>query len=582
MADRMPPKLSKFYGVKRDERMRILDSYTAARQRTKLQKEALQAVADEFGFAFGKVKTLVYRYNPEKQAHLRLHKRNSLTFEQEAQAVGIILGMANISKPLSIKSFLATMKNLHKGEKASFGRKWFSGFQARWSNHISRSKTELISAGRSNPNNLQNVESFIEFLDSYPPRIGAPATAIFNVDETRVSLNEAKRAGVRLVAKAYRKSGTRGKREQQHCSVVPFVSAAGEVISVFYVLASKPGQKVVSVPHFASARDKTRYREYFLITENGYTNNEIFPGMVEQFEKDFHFLYPGLRALVYLDRLGSHTTKRLMKTVEGKLVSLILFPAGTSQFLQPLDDAVFGLFKTKLRMHRDQLLTANPLDKQMAQQTLLKAMMLALHESLTPAPIKASFSNTGIYPWNPEKILATARLAYPDPNYVDPELPEETQMVITAIQTASPQGEQVVLSEFRRHRLEQGRIYTLEELDRHEQAYRDKKAAEAADKRAKAQARAEAAAERQRKKQERQQQREEARSARKRRLEASQAERAKRIKQAQCSYCASSWKGSQLWLWCEKCDDCGICPTCLKDADTKSLFDRHENEHDLL
>lgn len=575
----MAPKLSKFYGVKRDEKARILTSYMQARQRTKLKKEALQAVADEYGFAFSKVKTLVYRYNPEKEAHIRLHKRNSLTFEQEARAVGIILGMANIAKPLSIKGFLSIMKNLHKGEKATFGRKWFSGFQARWSKHITRSKGELISAGRSNPENLQSVEKFIDFLDDYEPRIGAPAHATFNVDETRVSINEAKRGGARLVAKAYRKSGTRGKREKQHCSIVPFVSAAGEVISVFYVLASRAGQKVVSVPRFASTRDHTPYRQYFLITDNGYTNNEIFPVMVEQFEKDFHVLYPGLRALVYLDRLGSHTTKRLLKTIEGKMVSLVLFPAGTTQFLQPLDDAVFALFKTKLRMHRDELLTANPLNTLMAQQTLLKAMMLALRESLVPGPIKASFRNTGIYPWNPEKIRATARLAYPDLNYVDEELPDETQQVVAAIQAASPQGELVVLSEFRRHRLEQGRTYTIQELDAEEDAYLAEKAAEAAEKREKAKARAEAAAERLRKKQEKQQQREAARAARKRQLDANQAAKAKRLRQSKCYYCSSSWKGSQLWLWCEQCDDCGICPTCLKDPDTKSLFDRHELEH---
>ena len=121
------------------------------------------------------------------------------------------------------------------------------------------------------------MKQFIKFLDDYEPRIGAPATAVFNVDETRVALNEAKRAGVRLVSKAYRKSGTRGKREHQHSSIVPFVSAAGEVISVFYVLASKPGEKLVSVPHFKSLRDHTSYREYFLITPTGYTNNEVFP-----------------------------------------------------------------------------------------------------------------------------------------------------------------------------------------------------------------------------------------------------------------------------------------------------------------
>ena len=269
---------------------------------------------------------------------------------------------------------------------------------------------------------------------------------------------------MRLVSKAYRKSGTRGKREHQHSSIVPFVSVAGEVISVFYVLASKPGEKLVSVPHFKSLRDHTSYREYFLITPTGYTNNEVFPAMVAQFEEDFHRLYPGVRALVYLDRLGSHTTKQLLATIEGKMVSLVLFPAGTTQFLQPLDDAVFGLFKTKLRMHRDRLLTANPLRCLMAENALLTAMMLAIHESLTPAPIKASFLKTGIYPWNPEKILAAARLAYPDVDFVDPELPDPTQQVIAAIQAASPQDNKVVLSRFRRHQLDQGRIYTLEEL----------------------------------------------------------------------------------------------------------------------
>lgn len=231
-------------------------SYLEARERTKFKKEALQAVADEYGFTFTKVQNLVQRYNPDKEAHLRLHKRNTLTFEQEARAVGIILGMANIAKPLDINGFLAIMEKLHEPEKLTFGRKWFSGFLSRWSKQISRSHTLLISAGRSSPNNLQAVKQFIKFLDDYEPRIGAPATAVFNVnvDETRVALNEAKRAGVRLVSQAYRKSGTRGKREHQHSSIVPFVSAAGEVISVFYVLA-KPGEKLVSVPHLKSLRD---------------------------------------------------------------------------------------------------------------------------------------------------------------------------------------------------------------------------------------------------------------------------------------------------------------------------------------
>ena len=188
----MAPKLSKFYGSKRNEKFKILSSYLA-RERTKFKKEALQAVAGEYGFTFTKVQNLVQRYNPDKEAHLRLHKRNTLTFEQEARAVGIILGMANIAKPLDINGFLAIMEKLHEPEKLTFGRKWFSGFLSRWSKQISRSHTLLISAGRSSPNNLQAVKQFIKFLDDYEPRIGArpPQSSM----STKLALPSMKRSG---------------------------------------------------------------------------------------------------------------------------------------------------------------------------------------------------------------------------------------------------------------------------------------------------------------------------------------------------------------------------------------------------
>lgn len=60
----MAPKLSKFYGSKRNEKFKILSSYLEARERTKFKKEALQAVADEYGFTFTKVQNVVQRYNP--------------------------------------------------------------------------------------------------------------------------------------------------------------------------------------------------------------------------------------------------------------------------------------------------------------------------------------------------------------------------------------------------------------------------------------------------------------------------------------------------------------------------------------
>ena len=49
-------------------------------------------------------------------------------------------------------------------------------------------------------------------------------------------------------------------------------------------------------------------------------------------------------------------------------------------------------------------MAADPLRIAVADNTLLTAMMRALKESLEPGPIVASFANTGVYPWNSEKI----------------------------------------------------------------------------------------------------------------------------------------------------------------------------------
>ncbi len=110
-------------------------------------------------------------------------------------------------------------------------------------------ETRLISAGRSNPSNLSNVEAFVKFQAEFMAEFYHPAWATFNVDECRATLNDAKRAGRRLVSAQYSKGSTRGKRDKQYCSVVPFISAAGETICVFYVLTSTDGQIVLEVPY---------------------------------------------------------------------------------------------------------------------------------------------------------------------------------------------------------------------------------------------------------------------------------------------------------------------------------------------
>lgn len=442
-------------------------------------------------------------------------------------------------------------------------------------------QTRLISAGRSSESVLGKVEAFIAFQTGFLDKFYHPPHAIQNVDEVRCTLNDAKRTGRRIRPAMYSQGGLRGKRDRQYCSVIPFVSARGEVISVFYCLATPNGQTDLLIPHHVGHRNCLNYNECYLTTATGYTNDEVFPMMMAQFEKDFHRRYPGLRAVVYMDRLSSHTKGDVLASMSKKEVILVLFPAGTTQFLQPLDNAVFAGFKAKLRLYRDQDLAADPLRIAVADNTLLTAMMRALKESLEPGPIVASFANTGVYPWNSEKILEKARLAFPQANPVLEGLPSPAQEMMKLVSEASPRSNKVTVTRFQKHVELSGKLFSYDDIKSADEKFQAEKEAEAAEKAAQQAGRKERQEERRRATEEQKRRREAARAEKKRLREQAEADQAKRKKETTCGYCSSTWKGGAQWLWCEYCDEVCICAGCQKSGPTSTEFAAHEKTHEI-
>ena len=78
-------------------------------------------------------------------------------------------------------------------------------------------------------------------------------------------------------------------------------------------------------------------------------------------------------------------------------------------------------------------------------------MMRALKESLEPAPVVASFANTGIYLREPEKMLEKARVAFPRGNPVLEGLPSPAQEMMQLVSEASPRGNKVAVTRFQKH-----------------------------------------------------------------------------------------------------------------------------------
>ena len=108
----MSLKSKKQAAEKRAKKEKIFELYLDALDELKQKKLAYQQVADECNVTARTVKELVLRYQPKSGTPLRMHGNNRLDYEQESLVVGLILGMANISKPLNVSSLLKILQKL--------------------------------------------------------------------------------------------------------------------------------------------------------------------------------------------------------------------------------------------------------------------------------------------------------------------------------------------------------------------------------------------------------------------------------------------------------------------------------------
>lgn len=136
---------------------------------------------------------------------------------------------------------------------------------------------------------------------------------------------------------------------------------------------------------------------------------------------------------------------------------------------------MFACFKTKIREYQDEDLASEPLRTWSQHNSLLLAMVRALHESLDQNIIPASFLNTGIYPWNPEKKKENARAALTDPCSVDPDLPIPIQNEILSRIEASPRDNKVTVSRFQKYGIEDSAPNTFEAILHQHTEYHQKR-----------------------------------------------------------------------------------------------------------
>ena len=524
-----------------------------------------------------RIRKAYQRFKPPTNDGLSPHGNQRLSATQENALVALILFQSMSNKAYQMHEFLQVCRDIHKKSPCKFTYPWLEGLLERKKEWVCLRESQLLGPSRSKEDNLSQVLNFIawhtKFLEDHYFR----EFSIINADESRVCLKDMGKTGKRLMSAIFGKGGTKGKREKAYISVVPFVSAAGRVICCFYILPLGSMEGTVNIPHRVGYRLRGDFQEYYLFTETGYSNTETFQAMSEKFVEEYHRQHGKVDAILYLDRLASHITPKLNTTLANGGVWCLLFPPGTTHFIQPLDDIAFALFKRLLKYFKDQFLGVECFSVDRNESPLLHAIVPAIHKALSSAVIKKSFDNTGIYPWNPARIAARARIIYPGPEIPLPEIGTTVSEILAALDKSRPPPKSSTVTPHKIHLRRKSQVWTLPEIVAEGERYLKEKARleedKAARKEEKRRLREQAALDKEVKRKGRE-------------VKRAEAERAKKQKQEEqtyhktvntCNYCSKGRRTAGGWDHCPTCGTHALCPRCSKDPLVHIEFKEHRD-----
>src|SRR3989338_7016705 len=287
----------------------------------------------------------------------RRDPRWKLTAEEEETVIGMILAFDRSSMPLKARQIRDAIQHVFKLKVSAT---WISEFKQRHKKYLRTRTTKGIQTRRLKTTSPAEVKDWLDRLDLFLKRHHFPAKARFNIDETRVipAMKQKYLVGAPGM-NDFNKSNARAGRIKCCGTCLLFISADGDVFMVSYVLKSKQETYFHEViPDEPSGRP-----HFYAITKSGFINKTLFQDTFLQFEKEWHLKNSGLDCIIFLDNCSVHRSDNLVVedidanfvlSLGTKGVWLYFFPPNTTAWLQPLDDAAFGLFKLELgRNHED-------------------------------------------------------------------------------------------------------------------------------------------------------------------------------------------------------------------------------------
>ena len=333
------------------------------------------------------------------------HGHQLLTNVEEKILVGQILARHQQGVVFTRKGIQEIAK-LCFPSRGKFGQQWAAGFLRRNDEGLGETLPKSMSVGRKAAETFKQTLTFCEVFSKLLEELekaGKPVSVdtLVNVDETLIEEGPTGKIAFQVVPKREKMGGER-VNTQVIGSLLTFVTAGGYVPVVLVCNKGEPAKKngnlaaahpIINIPtsrYFRNSKSPCVGQVHHVTSPSGYMSEEHVKKGLELFGIWAQVNNQRSTVLLLWDNLPQHRSHNVLTQCENLGVLSQMLPPNSSHFLQPLNNLVFATLQRN-----------SPL--------MGSAVATAFQTAFTPAIIRSSWENVGLWPFSPEVIKERAR-----------------------------------------------------------------------------------------------------------------------------------------------------------------------------
>jgi hypothetical protein len=286
------------------------------------------------------------------------------------------------------------------------GKNWVSRWKKAHSDKVISLYSDGLDLDRKKADSAYKYALYFALIGRKIEQYNLGPEQIYNMDEKGFMLGVTTKKKRIFTRRKYEQGGYKqhiqdGNREW--ITTIGCICANGKALPPALIYMAKSGYIQDS---WLQDFDPRTQRCFFSASESGWTNNELgYRWLVDVFDKETKSQASRGWRLLILDGHGSHVTMRFIEYCDSNRILLAIFPAHSTHTLQPLDVAIFSPLSTAYTEQLDDFIRASQGFTRLTKRDFFRLFWASWDTTFTSKNIYAAFESTGLYPFNPERVI---------------------------------------------------------------------------------------------------------------------------------------------------------------------------------